>query len=58
MTVTIEGHINIWFNRSSFFKMEFNQVNVQEVIIFLRMIQSALAKTEPETAERLEQEGV
>jgi hypothetical protein len=45
----IEGHIAIWFNPNSLFKMEFNKVDVVEAIAFLKMIQSALtAETVPQ----------
>ena len=43
----IEGHIAIWFNRNSLFKMEFNQVDVEEAIAFLKMIQHALEREQP-----------
>ena len=43
----IEGHITIWFNANSNFKMEFNRVSVPEALEMLQLIRRNLQTVEP-----------
>jgi hypothetical protein len=38
----IEGHITIWFNENSMFKMEFNRVNIVDALGMLQLIRNVL----------------
>ena len=38
----IDGHINIWFDKNSLFKMEFSKVSVHEALALLHLIRMNL----------------